>query len=59
MLDASRIGAILMPPLPVFYTRPATIQEMVDQTIGRVLDFWNLDSGIPRWDRAGGAAKEH
>jgi 4-hydroxy-3-polyprenylbenzoate decarboxylase len=50
MLDASRIGAILMPPLPVFYTRPQTIAELVDQTVGRVLDLWGLEMpGLKRW----------
>jgi 4-hydroxy-3-polyprenylbenzoate decarboxylase len=50
MLDASNIGAILMPPVPVFYTRPQTISEMVDQTIGRVLDLWGLEMpGMKRW----------
>jgi 4-hydroxy-3-polyprenylbenzoate decarboxylase len=50
MLDASRIGAILMPPMPVFYTRPQTIAEMVDQTVGRVLDLWSLEMpGLKRW----------
>ena len=50
MLDASRIGAILMPPVPVFYTRPQTIAELVDQTVGRVLDLWGLEmSGLKRW----------
>jgi 4-hydroxy-3-polyprenylbenzoate decarboxylase len=50
MLDASNIGAILMPPVPVFYTRPQTIPEMVDQTVGRVLDLWGLEMpGMKRW----------
>ena len=51
MLDASRIGAILMPPMPVFYTRPQTIAEMVDQTVGRILDLWGLEiPGLKRWE---------
>jgi flavin prenyltransferase len=50
MLDASRIGAILMPPVPVFYTRPKSIEELVDQTVGRVLDVWGLEMpGLKRW----------
>lgn len=49
MLDVSRLGAILAPPMPAFYTRPETIGEIVDQTVGRVLDFWRIDVGIPRW----------
>jgi len=54
MLDATRMGAIVMPPLPAFYTKPASISEMVDQTVGRVLDFWRLNLiDIKRWDRRG------
>ena len=50
MLDASRIGAILMPPVPVFYTRPQTIADIVDQSVGRVLDLWGLEMpGLKRW----------
>ena len=50
MVDASRIGAILMPPVPAFYTRPQTIADIVDQTVSRVLDFWGLDTpGAKRW----------
>ena len=51
MLNASRMGAVRAPPLPAFYTRPTTIDEIVDQTVGRVLDFWNIDLGIPRWEK--------
>jgi 4-hydroxy-3-polyprenylbenzoate decarboxylase len=50
MLDASRIGAIVMPPVPAFYTKPKTIGDIVDQTVGRMLDFWGLEGpGIKRW----------
>jgi 4-hydroxy-3-polyprenylbenzoate decarboxylase len=50
MLDVSRIGAIVMPPAPVFYTRPGTVAEIVDQTVGRVLDLWGLEMpGLKRW----------
>ena len=51
MLDAIRNGAIIMPPLPAFYTRPQSIAEMVEQTVGRVLDFWGIDiPGTKRWE---------
>jgi flavin prenyltransferase len=43
MLDASRNGAIVMPPVPAFYTKPQSIAELVDDTIARVLDFWEFD----------------
>jgi flavin prenyltransferase len=43
MLDASNIGAIVMPPVPAFYTKPLTINDIVDHTVSRVLDFWGLE----------------
>ena len=49
MLDACRMGAIIMPPLPAFYAKPKTIGEIVDQTVGRVLDFWGIESSVKRW----------
>lgn len=50
MLDASKMGAVLVPPMPVFYTRPQTIGDLVDQTVGRVLDLWGLEMpGLKRW----------
>lgn len=50
MLDTSRFGAILMPPMPVFYTKPQSVADIVDQTVGRVLDLWGLEMpGLKRW----------
>ena len=34
---AAQAGAIIFPPVPAFYSKPASIEEMVDQTIGRML----------------------
>ena len=45
----SIVGAVVMPPVPAFYTKPATVQDVVDQTIGRALDLFGLDSGQQRW----------
>jgi 4-hydroxy-3-polyprenylbenzoate decarboxylase len=40
-----------MPPVPAFYQRPATVQDIVDQTVGRALDLFDLDSAaVKRWD---------
>ena len=51
MLDATRNGAIIMPPMPVFYTRPETVADIVDQTVGRVLDMWGIEiPGLKRWE---------
>ena len=50
MLEATEAGAIIMPPVPAFYTRPQSIADLVDHTVARILDFWNLDFGFTkRW----------
>jgi flavin prenyltransferase len=54
MTALSEMGAIIAPPVPAFYTRPDTIAEMVDQTVGRVLDLFDVDVGVVRrWDDQG------
>jgi 4-hydroxy-3-polyprenylbenzoate decarboxylase len=40
---------VVMPPVPAFYTKPAGLDEMVRQTVGRALDLFGLDAGITRW----------
>jgi 4-hydroxy-3-polyprenylbenzoate decarboxylase len=50
MTTLSEMGAILAPPVPAFYTKPASLEEMVDHSVGRVLDLFGLDVGtIKRW----------
>jgi 4-hydroxy-3-polyprenylbenzoate decarboxylase len=44
----SEIGAIVAPPLPAFYSRPKTIEEVVDHTVGRALDLFDIDAGLVR-----------
>ncbi|MFN3667728.1 MAG: UbiX family flavin prenyltransferase [Brevundimonas sp.] len=47
----AEMGAIIAPPLPALYARPASIAEMVDQSVGRALDLFGLDwSAVRRWD---------
>ncbi|MFT8246194.1 UbiX family flavin prenyltransferase [Roseomonas sp. BN140053] len=47
---ATRSGAIIMPPVPAFYHRPQTIDDIVDQTVGRALDLFDLELGlVKRW----------
>lgn len=47
---ATRSGAIIMPPVPSFYTLPRTIAEMVDQTVGRALDQFGIrHPAVHRW----------
>jgi 4-hydroxy-3-polyprenylbenzoate decarboxylase len=50
MLQATENGAIVMPPVPAFYARPASIDELVDHTVGRVLDLFDIDTAlVKRW----------
>jgi 4-hydroxy-3-polyprenylbenzoate decarboxylase len=51
MRRATEAGAIVMPPVPAFYHRPATIDDLVDQTVGRAFDLFGLELGlVRRWE---------
>lgn len=51
MTALTEMGATIAPPLPAFYARPASIMEMVDQSVGRALDLFGLDwAAVKRWD---------
>lgn len=50
MAAATEAGAIVYPPVPAFYARPKSIDEMIDHTLGRVLDLFDIDLGtVRRW----------
>ncbi len=50
LLALSEMGAVIAPPVPAFYANPESIDDIVDQTVGRVLDQFGLDSGkVRRW----------
>jgi flavin prenyltransferase len=50
LYEASQLGIIVFPPMPTFYGRPCTIDDMVNTTIGRVLDLFGIDAGlVKRW----------
>lgn len=50
MTMLSELGAIIAPPLPAFYTHPTSISDLVDQSVGRILDLFGLESGhLRRW----------
>ncbi len=56
LVQATEIGAIIMPPVPAFYHRPATLQEVIDQTVNRALDLLGVELTqdlFPRWNGAG------
>ena len=51
MTALAEMGAIIAPPLPAFYSKPDSIAEMVDQSVGRALDLFGLDwSAVRRWE---------
>ncbi len=50
LLKACQLGAIIAPPMPALYTKPTTIDDLINHSVGRVLDLFDIDSGIvQRW----------
>jgi 4-hydroxy-3-polyprenylbenzoate decarboxylase len=50
MATLAEMGAIIAPPMPGFYSRPKTVADLVDHTVGRVLDLFGLEAGlVKRW----------
>ncbi|HVZ28991.1 MAG TPA: UbiX family flavin prenyltransferase [Asticcacaulis sp.] len=54
MAAVTEMGAIVAPPMPAFYTRPQSLEEMVDQSVGRALDLFGIETDIKRWGGLGG-----
>ena len=53
MTAVTEMGAIVMPPVPAFYIRPVTLQDIVDHSVGRALDLLGLDNNlVSRWGEA-------
>jgi len=53
MLRVTRAGAVVLPAAPAFYTRPSTIEDMVDFIVARILDQLDVPHGLgKRWDGA-------
>ncbi|KAK1242920.1 hypothetical protein MKX08_005732 [Trichoderma sp. CBMAI-0020] len=51
MLDVTRAGAIIFPPVPAYYIRPASVDDLVNQSVGRMLDLFDLDTEeFERWN---------
>jgi flavin prenyltransferase len=49
MVSLTEIGAVIAPPLPAFYTRPQSLQEVVDQNVARALELFGLETNLKRW----------
>lgn len=54
MLKLARLGVVIVPPVPAFYAKPRDLDEMVDHTVGRVLDLFGIDHALVR--RWGGSS---
>jgi 4-hydroxy-3-polyprenylbenzoate decarboxylase len=56
--EAALNGAIIAPPMPQFYNAPETLDDIINHTIGRLMDLFDLDSDfVKRWEGANNAAK--
>ncbi|MBX6377267.1 MAG: UbiX family flavin prenyltransferase [Clostridia bacterium] len=56
MAAVTEMGGVVLPPIPAFYHRPRTVQDIVDHTVGKVLDQFGLDARLfRRWTGAGTA----
>jgi len=54
MMQATENGAIIMPPVPAFYSKPSTIDEMVNHTVGRCLDLFEIETHLTKpWQGIG------
>lgn len=53
LLQAAEMGAMMVPPMPAFYNDPETVNDIIDHTVGRLLDLFDVDSGlVKRWQGA-------
>jgi 4-hydroxy-3-polyprenylbenzoate decarboxylase len=50
MYEASQLGAIIAPPMPAFYNKPQTVDDIINHSVSRVLDLFDIDTGTTkRW----------
>ena len=58
MTALAEMGAVIAPPLPAMYARPESVEQIVDQSVGRALDLFGLDwSAVRRWEGLKGAGE--
>jgi 4-hydroxy-3-polyprenylbenzoate decarboxylase len=53
MTAVTEMGGVVFPPLPAFYFRPSSIEEMIDHTVARVLGMFDIHVPGPQWEGAG------
>ena len=55
LYEAAQLGAVIAPPMPAFYNHPQTIDDLINHTVGRVLDLFDIDIGtLKRWEGTDG-----
>jgi len=51
LYEAAQLGAVIAPPIPAFYNHPQTIDDLINHSVGRVLDLFDIDAGnLKRWE---------
>jgi 4-hydroxy-3-polyprenylbenzoate decarboxylase len=59
LLQAAEMGAVIVPPMPAFYNDPQTLDDIVNHSVGRVLDLFGIESGlVKRWQGAKAARQD-
>jgi 4-hydroxy-3-polyprenylbenzoate decarboxylase len=59
LFEAAQLGAIIAPPMPAFYNAPKSVDDIVDHSVGRVLDLFDIDSGkLRRWTGGKGRGRD-
>jgi 4-hydroxy-3-polyprenylbenzoate decarboxylase len=59
MTAVTEMGGVIFPPMPAFYQKPATIEEMVDHTVARVIDLFSIGEPVaPAWQGRRGEAPD-
>jgi 4-hydroxy-3-polyprenylbenzoate decarboxylase len=48
MTELAELGAVIAPPVPAFYAKPTSLEDMIDHTVGRVLDMFDIELGVVR-----------
>lgn len=49
MLKLAKLGVIIFPPVPSYYIKPKSVEELIEFTVGRILDYIGIESDIKRW----------
>ncbi|MGA7712107.1 MAG: UbiX family flavin prenyltransferase [Rhizomicrobium sp.] len=59
LVALAEMGAVILPPVPAFYAAPRTLEDLVDHTVGRALDFFGYDwPKLKRWGESGARSRK-